>query len=511
MDCLTLPSTIDEVTVYRQGALVHRTVELKRNNGAFPDQLLLDGLPACLQDDSVRVRLSAPDGSTAPVAGDLKIQLLIADNKDKVEPDKGRVDELNKLRDEQTALQEMLNTVLCSINHLVGLSVPERPSPDEATEPTPSPTAARFELTVFMQEQHETLRDRKRETETELTELAEKIAHLEYLIDQENQDPEINEQELTKGVAIRLRDTDASATKVDVSIEYMVPGAQWSPSYSLHVDGEKGEAKLDMRALVAQATGEDWEGVDLKLSTALPQQWTELPELQSLRIGRRQPTPPKKGWRAPPEGADALFGDYEGFMTTVSPVPQPARDDDMLFGEGAVESCIDEEFDDICADEMECLKEESIDMEMEGKICQPSAAAPPMPGSVSMAGGPPSMPPPPPSKKMRRSAAPKRSSIGGVAAGAVADAFGGGGMASNSLDETLALQPPAYAGDLMNYPALRLAGPAGSRRGKLEISSLPQYGSVTQTALDAMYRATSIATGLPGLPDRYREPNSHKG
>ena len=39
------------------------------------------------------------------------------------------------------------------------------------------------------------------------------------------------------------------------------------------------------------------------LSTAEAQSWTELPELASIRIGRRQPSPPRVGWRPPPAWA----------------------------------------------------------------------------------------------------------------------------------------------------------------------------------------------------------------
>ena len=50
-------------------------------------------------------------------------------------------------------------------------------------------------------------------------------------------------------------------------------------------------AELELRALVVQRTGEDWRGVELTLSTADPQSWAELPDLPSLKIGRRQPPP----------------------------------------------------------------------------------------------------------------------------------------------------------------------------------------------------------------------------
>jgi hypothetical protein len=71
-------------------------------------------------------------------------------------------------------------------------------------------------------------------------------------------------------------------------------------------------ADLQMRAVVCQLTGEDWRGVSLRLSTAAPMSWTELPELGALRIGRAQPPPSsQRGFRPPPQGAASLFSDFD--------------------------------------------------------------------------------------------------------------------------------------------------------------------------------------------------------
>src|SRR3990167_6330150 len=71
-------------------------------------------------------------------------------------------------------------------------------------------------------------------------------------------------------------------------------------------------AELQLRALVCQRTGEDWRGVMLRLSTASPMSWTELPELGAIQIGKAQPPPPsQRGFRPPPKGAASLFQDYD--------------------------------------------------------------------------------------------------------------------------------------------------------------------------------------------------------
>ena len=78
-----------------------------------------------------------------------------------------------------------------------------------------------------------------------------------------------------------------------------------------YIDGKPLPEDETTRALIGQATGEDWRDVALTLSTASPQQWTELPELAALKIGRAQPAPAKTGWRPPPLGAGELYADYD--------------------------------------------------------------------------------------------------------------------------------------------------------------------------------------------------------
>jgi hypothetical protein len=96
-----------------------------------------------------------------------------------------------------------------------------------------------------------------------------------------------------------------------LELNYMVPGACWAPSYMLYLDKNCSEAELVLRALICQQTGEDWENVNIILSTAFPQKWTDLPELASLRIGRKQQAVRKTGFREAPGGAEALYSDFD--------------------------------------------------------------------------------------------------------------------------------------------------------------------------------------------------------
>ncbi|HWM88468.1 MAG TPA: DUF4139 domain-containing protein, partial [Kofleriaceae bacterium] len=107
-------------------------------------------------------------------------------------------------------------------------------------------------------------------------------------------------------------------------LDYLVPGARWAPAYALRLDEGMTGADLSLRAIVAQDTGEDWRQVALTLSTAEAQAWTELPELASIRIGRKQPSPPRVGWRPPPTGVDELYRDWDRVFGGRIPGPTPS-------------------------------------------------------------------------------------------------------------------------------------------------------------------------------------------
>jgi uncharacterized protein (TIGR02231 family) len=80
-------------------------------------------------------------------------------------------------------------------------------------------------------------------------------------------------------VAVRCAGESAAA----VRLSYVVPGATWHPEYDLRffAGGKggigKGQAVLTVSAVVQQATGEDWEDVEVVLSTAKPKLGAEAP------------------------------------------------------------------------------------------------------------------------------------------------------------------------------------------------------------------------------------------
>lgn len=68
----------------------------------------------------------------------------------------------------------------------------------------------------------------------------------------------------------RVSVTLASEREAELHLSYQVRGPSWSPSYRAHLDSSRAQVRLERLALVAQASGEDWQGVPLVLSTGQP-------------------------------------------------------------------------------------------------------------------------------------------------------------------------------------------------------------------------------------------------
>jgi len=63
-------------------------------------------------------------------------------------------------------------------------------------------------------------------------------------------------------------------TAAELRLRYIVSGAAWAPTYRAQLDGATGRVRLERQALVTQATGEDWRGIALRLSTGQPRRAT---------------------------------------------------------------------------------------------------------------------------------------------------------------------------------------------------------------------------------------------
>lgn len=53
-----------------------------------------------------------------------------------------------------------------------------------------------------------------------------------------------------------------------IEVQYLVPGARWSPQYRVRADSAAGRVEWEWLAEIRQSTREDWDGVEITLSTS---------------------------------------------------------------------------------------------------------------------------------------------------------------------------------------------------------------------------------------------------
>jgi uncharacterized protein (TIGR02231 family) len=80
-----------------------------------------------------------------------------------------------------------------------------------------------------------------------------------------------------------------AAGPLEIHLSYMVHGPDWRPVYDIRAGSGGDRLALEYNALVRQATGEDWNGVDLKLSTARVNISGVIPELTPRRLRLHAP------------------------------------------------------------------------------------------------------------------------------------------------------------------------------------------------------------------------------
>ncbi|WP_158845881.1 mucoidy inhibitor MuiA family protein, partial [Streptomyces sp. NRRL WC-3742] len=295
-------SALDSVVVYAEGALCRRRATVP----VPPDgRLRLTGLPASLDGRSLRARVL--DGPPGAAVTEARVEHLAELREPAELPDLQR--ELDEITEHRSSLSDRHHLVLAAIDETTALrALPPQPRRGDPLRRTPA--EAWLELAEFVDERLAGLQRRAEEL-TRAIELADhELAEATDRLERESTAEHVTATDTDTTVLVTLSGT-STATDLTLELEYAVPAARWVPTYRLSYRTGADSAELVLRACVAQQSGEDWTGVRLALSTADLDRRTDLPRLNSLRIGRSQPAPPPSGWREPPAGLSDLFTDYD--------------------------------------------------------------------------------------------------------------------------------------------------------------------------------------------------------
>jgi uncharacterized protein (TIGR02231 family) len=262
---------IDKVTVYREGAVVTRSGPVAIPAGTH--RLIIKGLPAGVDPKSLHIALD----SRAIQLGGIDVA-TINEGKFVSEAERGIRHRIEELGDQRQALQDEVSTAQLQLKLLDALATtpagnPTKPTVDAANLGAVLTTMSSTSMSArrHLRESNVRLRELDRTLETLKADLA-KVAT------QSKQSTEV----ITSVEA-------GSAATPNVSVSYGVADAGWEWVYEARLDTAKKRVSLQRQGAIENHSGENWNNVELTLTTATPSDDASTPEVGSLFVNLEEP------------------------------------------------------------------------------------------------------------------------------------------------------------------------------------------------------------------------------
>lgn len=286
-----LQSTITAATVYLDRAVVTRTGVIELTPGEH--ELLLSDLPASLLDQSLIVSGRGTARATILDVGARTRWLDFTPN--------GRVRELEeqlkslardmRILDDRTGLLDRQFALLQSISNTA-----TQPQPKESTQPRVS--VEEWErLMLFANGGFARIATERQEVDFTREQTQERINRVHAELAQVRGAGGKNVKDVTVRVSVE------GAGRLAVSLSYTLPDARWTPSYDARLSTSARKVALGYFGVVRQRTGEDWNNIDLTLSTARPSLGGAAPVLPTWYVDLYQPVAMARDLRARQEMA----------------------------------------------------------------------------------------------------------------------------------------------------------------------------------------------------------------
>jgi uncharacterized protein (TIGR02231 family) len=287
-----LDSKIISVTVYGDRAQVTRAAEAELAKGEHT--LVFGGLPADIERNSVQV-----NGKGKAVLRDVKF-IVKQYNETPVANSKELLDRKQKIEDDLDILNDTAEEAQKEIAFLEDLEKRAvRPTRDKGDEMDPSKWE---QLTNFYRKKLSVLNGELRGLEIQRREKQKELDRV--LREIQNAGSGNVKQDHTIEVKVEMQE----AGKLVLTAAYIVYGPSWRPVYDLRVSSDEKKMNISYNALVRQCTGEDWNDIQLKLSTAQAQVGGKQPELEAWHLYIEEPQVYSKAIPASAPMRSAAFG-----------------------------------------------------------------------------------------------------------------------------------------------------------------------------------------------------------
>lgn len=274
-----LNSKVSSVTVYPDRATVTRQANITIQSSG-EHEYEVRGIPSGI--DASSVRLSGKGSKGMRFGG---IQL----SRDYAPIDSGRIAEIQErlkiIDDELAALQQKRKALDYEIEFLNGIGKLSAASATSELKAGAVNPAAYEKTYQFLHTSYMNIADMTVKFGIEERKLNEE----KTLLNREMRDLGHNRD---KGYIARFPVVSQSAGNASVEISYTVHNASWTPGYDVRYISEDGKVEMTYYGIVRQNTGEDWENVDIQLSTSRPSLGAMFPRLNPWYLNIFRPRPP---------------------------------------------------------------------------------------------------------------------------------------------------------------------------------------------------------------------------
>jgi len=274
---LEIESKITQVTVYPADALVTRASTLKLNPGEL--KVTFPNIIPEVDENSLRV--SGNGNAEVKILGaQVKREFLEEAPAERAKQIRVEIqslgDEIRKLEDAKNILSQE-KEFLDSIKLFSGSQLPK----DLVTK---MPQAKELEdILKFLDDKLKDNFSRVIDADLKIREIQKKIDVLNRELAQVSGP----NKKMKRSIVVDLEILKSGSFNLDIS--YLVRGASWQPIYDARANFEKSEVEFISRGLIRQNTGEDWQDVEISLSTAKPAIGGSLPYVEPWFIRPYQP------------------------------------------------------------------------------------------------------------------------------------------------------------------------------------------------------------------------------
>ena len=268
---------ISAVTVYPDRALITRTGQTELPAGAL--ELVVSGLPALLQTDSLRAS-GRGAGAVKIIGVEARERTLVKPNSPTAREVKAEFEAAEDAGSAISAATARLDQRAVTVKELAREAA-HRFAKTLAQNSVGTETATQMLDYVGAQlaqidAERAQLETQKRDNAALQMSLADRLKQL--------QSGKRNSERI---VAVLVEASEAGAWELELS--YVVSGARWTPLYDARVSTAQAKFALGLNALVTQKSGENWENVALKLSTARPGVGSLPPKLEPIWVDEMRP------------------------------------------------------------------------------------------------------------------------------------------------------------------------------------------------------------------------------